>query len=180
MNKVIKNEKDLLKKEENFNIRRFNNLSEDALNHSGILGMRWGVRRDNPSGSSSSSSSSSAPKSPTSASSSSDSSSDSSDSKIAGYNRKELMKNVKSMSTKDLNDVVNRLQTEKRLKELAQSEVSYGKAASREFLKTLGNSLITRAATSIGEELGKQVGSKMAGSLIKGVTAVTAKKVVGG
>ena len=160
MNKIIKNKK-ILSQQEDLNLRRFNNLSENDLSHTGVLGMKWGIRKDRSSGSSSSSDSSG-------------SSSSSKGSKISGYDRKELAARRKTMTDKELNDAVNRLQTEKRLKELAQEDVSSGKKYAVSILTKIGKSAVETTATTIGQTIGQETGKKIAEAIIKKVLSSAA------
>lgn len=153
MNKIIKNKK-ILSQQEDLNLRRFNNLSENDLSHAGVLGMKWGIRKDRSSGSSSSSDSSG-------------SSGSSKGSKISGYDRKELAARRKTMTDKELNDAVNRLQTEKRLKELAQADVSSGKKYAVSIIKKIGKSTVETTATTIGQTIGQETGKKIAEAILK-------------
>ena len=169
MNKIIKNKK-ILSQQEDLNLRRFNNLSENDLSHTGVLGMKWGIRKDRSSGSSSSSSSSDSSGS----SGSSDSSGSSKGSKISGYDRKELVAKRKTMTDKELNDAVNRLQTEKRLKELAQEDVSSGKKYAVSLLKKIGKTTVETTATTIGQTIGQETGKKIAEAILKKVLSSAA------
>lgn len=150
MNKIIKNKK-ILSQQEDLNLRRFNNLSENDLSHAGVLGMKWGVRKDPSSSSSDSSGSSGSSKG----------------SKISGYDRKELAARRKTMTDKELNDAVNRLQTEKRLKELAQEDVSSGKKYAVSIIKKIGKSTVETTATTIGQTIGQETGKKIAEAILK-------------
>ena len=163
MNKIIKNKK-ILSQQEYLNLRRFNNLSENDLSHTGVLGMKWGIRKDRSSGSSDSSGSSG----------SSDSSGSSKGSKISGYDRKELVAQRKTMTDKELNDAVNRLQTEKRLKELAQEDVSSGKKYAVSLLTKLGKTTVETTATTIGQTIGQETGKKIAEAILKKVLSSAA------
>lgn len=169
MNKIIKNKK-ILSQQEDLNLRRFNSLSENDLSHTGVLGMKWGIRKDRSSGSSSSSDSSSS----SSSSDSSSSSGSSKGSKISGYDRKELAARRKTMTDKELNDAVNRLQTEKRLKELAQEDVSSGKKYAVSILTKIGKSAVETTATTIGQTIGQETGKKIAEAIIKKVLSSAA------
>ena len=163
MNKIIKNKK-ILSQQEDLNLRRFNNLSENDLSHDGVLGMKWGVRKDRSSGSSSSSDSSG----------SSGSSDSSKGSKISGYDRKELAARRKTMTDKELNDAVNRLQTEKRLRELAEEDVSSGKKYAVSLLKRIGKTTVETTATTIGQTIGQETGKKIAQAILKKVLSSAA------
>ena len=169
MNKIIKNKK-ILSQQEDLNLRRFNNLSENDLSHTGVLGMKWGIRKDHSSSSSGSSSSSDS----SSSSGSSGSSGSSKGSKISGYDRKELAARRKTMTDKELNDAVNRLQTEKRLKELAQEDVSSGKKYAVSILTKIGKSAVETTATTIGQTIGQETGKKIAEAIIKKVLSSAA------
>ena len=129
--------------------------------------MKWGIRKDHSSGSSSSSDSSSS-------SGSSGSSGSSKGSKISGYDRKELAARRKTMTDKELNDAVNRLQTEKRLKELAQEDVSSGKKYAVSILTKIGKSAVETTATTIGQTIGQETGKKIAEAIIKKVLSSAA------
>ena len=137
----------------------------EKLEHTGVIGMKWGIRKDRSSDSSSSSGSSGSSDS----SGSSGSSGSSKDSKISGYDRKELAARRKTMTDKELNDAVNRLQTEKRLKELAQEDVSSGKKYAVSLLKKIGKATVETTATTIGQTIGQETGKKIAEAIIKKV-----------
>lgn len=115
---------------------------ENTLEHYGVLGMRWGVRKGSSasSGSSRSSSSKQKPKSDS--------------QKMSDIKKKRLsdVKKRSTLSTKQLQDKVNRLELEKRLQKLTDSEVAPGRAAVKECLTDIGKQSI--------KELGKKYSVK--------------------
>lgn len=192
MNKIIKNKQVPLKENNDLNLRRINNSIEDlelndTLMHYGVPGMKWYQKLKSRLSRSSSPVSSTPPTSPDNPTSpanpTSTTSTNSSGNKISGYDRKELVARRKEMTDKELNDAVNRLQTEKRLRELAQEDVSSGKKYAVFILKKIGKTTVESTVTAIGQGIGQKAGAKIAEAIMKKVlgTAVdVAKDAAGG
>lgn len=120
----------------------------DILAHYGVKGMRWGVRRKNPSGEASKK-----------------------EEKSEDYKRSRELKArpVSSMSNKELKELNNRLQLEKTYKEVTgtnQSVIKRGMKPAKEILEagttlaamyTLYNSPAGKAARSVAQEIIKKV-----------------------
>lgn len=115
---------------------------ENKLQHWGILGMHWGVRRRNPS-----------PESPSSTST-----------KSQDHERKiELKKKkISEMSNDELIALNKRMQLEKQYKELSSNDISAG----RKFV----NSLMNQAVKEVESYAMKQVSNKVAEMLKAKVT----------
>ena len=127
LNKIIKKKKDdvlanpskSLKELRRLNILANDLENQDELAHVGVLGMRWGIRNDRSKGMSSRTTS--------------DSEGGMSSKKISSKSvkkaRKKMLKNRRTISDEELASAVNRLQMERRLIELASSDVAPGKVA---------------------------------------------------
>lgn len=100
------------------------------LKHYGVLGMRWGVRKDQQTSQTSSLSKKKKAKSE--------------DEQIKDRMRADV-KARRMLSDKDLTEKIARLEKEKRLRELTDSEINGGKAAIKDILKNAG----TKTATAI-------------------------------
>lgn len=123
-------------------------MDENALEHHGIKGMRWGIRRyQNSDGSltaagkkhrgESSSESSSSSSSKTASSSKGKSSSSG------------TKKSVSEMSNEELRTAINRLQLEKQYKELTPATVSKGQKFAKTVMKKVVEPAVTEASKQI-------------------------------
>lgn len=103
----------------------------NELQHFGVKGMKWGVRRA-PGPDGAVGSRARAPKEP-------------SDRKIKSARRKDV-RNRRKMSDKDLMEKIGRLEKEKKLRELTDSEINSGKKAMSDVLKNAGTKTLTTVA----------------------------------
>lgn len=111
----------------------------ECVVHAGILGMKWGRRRyQNKDGS----------LTPEGRLRYGSKSEDRDDKKDQKYDSRQLRRNLKTMSDKELQDVINRKEKEKRLRDMLDAEISPGKKKANEIL------------SSIGSEVAKEVGKK--------------------
>lgn len=104
-------------------------MSNSYLAHHGILGQKWGVRRyQNEDGTLTA------------------------EGKVkkAKSKQREDVKNVKNMSDKDLQNYINRLQNEKRLKDLSEEDLNPGRRAVKNFMNTKGQFLVGAIAVGAG------------------------------
>lgn len=153
MNKIIKKKKDDISSEvvgtNPSELRRLNILlnskSEAELAHVGVLGMRWGVRKDS-SGSTDSGSSGKG----SSGTMNSKTVKGQSGDKLAQKTRKQVLKNRRVVSDEELTSMVNRLQMEKRLVELASKDVEPGKAVVNDIMGKFMTAAIGAAAGAAG------------------------------
>lgn len=97
---------------------------EETLEHFGVPGMKWGIRRG---------------------SSRSKAKADKGRDKIVKKSRRKDVKNRRLLSDKDLTEKIGRLEKEKKLKELTDSEINGGKKATKDVMKSAG----TKVATAV-------------------------------
>lgn len=99
---------------------------EDSITHHGILGMKWGVRRQvGPDGLVKKSGKASSP-----------------DEQIKSQRRQDV-KNRRQLSDKELIDKIGRLEREKKLRDLTESEIDEGKKMTKDALKQAGMKVAT-------------------------------------
>lgn len=101
----------------------------DYLYHHGVKGMKWGVRKDRVKSARSARKSARAEK------------------QALKKDRKQASKNRTKLSDQELNQRINRLEKERRLKTLTEQELSPGRSATKKFLKEQGRNI---AASVIG------------------------------
>lgn len=110
-----------------------NGVDENVLAHYGVLGMKWGIRKDRRSSSGSSKKKTS------------NQNESSSDSKKSSSTKTSRTKNPKKMSEQELRARIQRLQLEKQYRDLKSSEITEG--------KKLVNSILRDSAKNIGTQL---------------------------
>ena len=158
------------------------------LMHYGVMGMKWGVRKDGkPQGSSNGKRRKSKPSSSltnqTRGHASVDAPSASSvrraekaERKAVKKQRKQDVKNRSQLSDKDLDAKIERLNKEKRLKELTDSEVTPGKKFVKDVASISGKKIAVAAVTTVvavklAEQHGANIGSsRAAGDFYKQAT----------
>ena len=114
----------------------------ECVVHAGILGMKWGRRRyQNKDGSLT-------PEGRLRYGSKDDRDSDANDKADQRYNSRQLRKNMKNMSDKELQEALNRKRNEQQLRQMLDDEISPGRKRANEIL------------SSIGTEVAKEVGKK--------------------
>lgn len=107
-------------------------LNSNELAHYGILGMKWGVRR--PVGPDGLVNSKGKPQSR--------------DEQIKAQRRADV-KNRRMLSDKDLIEKVARLEREKKLRELTDSEINEGQKATKDVLKNVGMKVATAVLSGV-------------------------------
>lgn len=100
---------------------------DDFLAHYGVKGMRWGVRRD---------------------SGGSKKGRTKKEDKIRS-SRKEARRRRQTLSDKNLDTLVNRLQKEKKLKELLDDDLNPGRTATKRIVAGIGTVALTTVATAV-------------------------------
>jgi len=98
----------------------------EKLEHTGVIGMKWGVRKDRSANAS------------------------------VRKSRAKMHKNRRILSDQELKRAVNRMQMEKKLKGLVEEDLIPGKLAARDFLSKAGASAAAAAAGVAGAALMKQ------------------------
>lgn len=112
------------------------------LAHYGILGMKWGVRRQpGPNGL--------VGKGGSSSKTTSSNKTDTDPDKVIKIRRREDVKNRRKLTDEELIAKIGRLEKEKRLRELTESEVDGGRSAVKEILKSAGTKVATAVATGM-------------------------------
>lgn len=139
-------------------------MDVNYLCHYGVLGMKWGVRKDRSRSSSGSSKSKRLKKT----------------SKITGVvgsktskSNKKKKTNIKKLSDQALQNKVRRLQLEKQYRDLKKDEVSDGRKILGEILKTSGKTLGIQVSNYLG---GKIINSLFGDEVIKNVGKKKNKK----
>ena len=100
-------------------------MNNEYLEHFGVRGMKWGVRKD-PSANSQ-----------------------------VRKSRAKMHKNRRTMSDSDLKRAVNRMQMEKKLKTLVEEDLAPRRLAAKDFLSKSGAAFVGAAAGAAGAALVK-------------------------
>lgn len=109
--------------------------SETYLAHYGVLGMKWGVRKDQSSGSG-------RPKKK----------------KLSKKEAARIKKaKIRKMSDKELEHRVRRLELEKKYSNLTKEEVSEGRRFVNKFIMDNGSKMLSGAVTIVGAEVARRV-----------------------
>ena len=102
----------------------------NELYHYGVLGMKWGVHRK-------------------SSSSSKNSRSNKSADQVIKEKRKKVSAARRHLSDGDLKKAIERLQNEKKLKDLTDENIAPGRTAAKRVITQIGKSAITTAGTAV-------------------------------
>lgn len=134
---------------------------ENTLQHHGILGMKWGVRRyQNADGTLTAAGKARKNEKKTDETTQKDSSKSS----VSGSKSSSTTKKLNEMTDAELKEKINRLQLEKQYKELSSNEnqvkISRGKKFVVDVLEASGKNIATQAVTyAMGTAVNKAVGS---------------------
>ena len=106
-------------------------LVDKTLTHFGVIGMKWGVRKG-----------------------------PSADTKVR-RSRSKMYKNRRTMSDSEIKKAINRMQMEKKLKNLVEEDIAPGRIAAKEFLSKTGAAFVgaavgTASATLVKSYLAKK------------------------
>lgn len=129
-------------------------MNEDFLCHYGVLGMKWGVRKSRPKSSVTSSRNKFKKSKKTSI-------------KSVKANKKKKVK-VKDLSDADLQKRINRLQMEKRYRDLKKDELSEGRKLVGDIMKTVGK--------TVGVQVGTYAAAKVINKLMDDEVVSTKSK----
>lgn len=133
---------------------------QDTLVHYGVLGMKWGVRKDRRKSSSSRSSKSSSKSSKSKVKEayfSKKKKSKKTDKKVSNTSKKK----VSDMSDEELRKAINRLQMEKTYKSLTTKDTSSGRSYVNQLLRQSGSNLVNGITNNVGQALGQIIGEEM-------------------
>lgn len=120
-------------------------VTNEFLEHYGKKGMKWGVRKGKSSGGSKKASKLSK-----------------ADQKVINQ-RNNIRKNRKKISDDDLKGYIERLQNEKKLKDLIDEDLAYGKTVSKRILGSSGEKVAKIAVTGLGALAVKAAVSRVLG-----------------
>lgn len=115
----------------------------DTLTHHGVKGMKWGVRKDRRSSSNPLRKKSSSKQT----------------TRSTKASKKKKKVKIKELSDAELQKKINRLQMEKRYRDLKKDEISEGRRLAGDILKTVGK--------TVGVQVGTYAAAKVINSMMK-------------